>query len=161
MKILNGKTRYVLFDELRNELTSFLRVSCQYIQQFTMKGKPVKKPYMFDQTWRNFSLKLSVSIWKRENNKIRFQTKNDVIARPDWIGSNREGLTIWNWPLSHLIPNFLVPYHTPWFFFSFFKKKKLCVAKYRYTYFNAIFFLALNIGALFLNLPQGVWVYGV
>ena len=34
-------------------------------------------------------------LWKRDNNKIIFQTKNDVIARPDTICWNWEGLTTW------------------------------------------------------------------
>ena len=45
---------------------------------------------MFGQTRRTSSLKLSFN-YKRTQQyyKIRFQTKDDVIARPDGIGSNR------------------------------------------------------------------------
>ena len=38
--------------------------------------------------------KLLVPYEKDTTILIRFQTKNDVIARPGEIGSNREGLTI-------------------------------------------------------------------
>ena len=55
----------------------------------------MKEKYMFDKNKRTSSLKLSVPYEKHTTIRSdRFQTKDDVTARPDGIGSNSEGLII-------------------------------------------------------------------
>ena len=75
----------------------FLQVSFHRLTR-----KPVEWQYVLNlncclpllQKFKDALSQIIRSLWKGRNNKIRFQTKDDFIAR---LGSNREETIIWNY----------------------------------------------------------------
>ena len=55
---------------------------------------------MLDQCLKDIFSHIISFQWKGRNNKVIFQTKDDVTARPDATGSHWDKMTIWNWPMS-------------------------------------------------------------
>ena len=96
------ETEWVLFVILRKGLNSltgeFWFISCRYIYTTMLDKRKSQVINVWTKLKEIFSQIIS-TLWKGRNNRIRFHTKDDVIARLNGIGSPRDQRTICNWPL--------------------------------------------------------------